>query len=255
MEFHEIAKEIIRNVALVGLDEAGTRIAGSAWPTIKKALSPAVRALEERYPALFLASARGTSEARQAAESAVDDLSRDAELKGLLAEGFESLSQGQRQILERLARQDEDLRAIRAELAVIRKGIDEGNEESGRLKAVSAVETVLQAVERGEISREIAPLLIGSVQIGEFLMEVLNDGRPHETYVREVIGVVTGTGPEARILPGSTEYRVRMSDTYEGPSGEELRDVVATHKKDGEWIEMTTVFQRERGSWKRVGLR
>ena len=50
-----LAKKIIREGAIIGLDEAGSRIAGpTAWRYVKKVMAPVVQELEKRYPKLLL---------------------------------------------------------------------------------------------------------------------------------------------------------------------------------------------------------
>jgi tetratricopeptide (TPR) repeat protein len=100
-----IAKEIIRNAAILGLDEAGNRIAGpTAWRFIKIGLAPVVEELERRFPNLL--------EVRDDAEKAAEAFTLDVELQAMLLDGLSRLEGGQEQILAAIARQDDTLQEI-----------------------------------------------------------------------------------------------------------------------------------------------
>jgi hypothetical protein len=47
-----VAKEIIRNAAELGIEEAGTRICGAAWAPLKKVLTPAFQRTGIPFPGL-----------------------------------------------------------------------------------------------------------------------------------------------------------------------------------------------------------
>ena len=104
-----VTKSIIRKAAEIGIDEAGTRICGSAWPYVKQMLSPVMDTLQKRYPKLFLV---GTADAKNAAEAAANDLSTDAGLQKMLSESFSKLEAGQNEILDVLSRNSETLKQI-----------------------------------------------------------------------------------------------------------------------------------------------
>lgn len=95
-----LAKQIIRRAAEVGLDEAGTRLAGSAWPAVKKILAPVVGELDRRFPALMLAD---KDAAAKAADQAVQALDQDRALQEMLGASFAQLTVGQQAILDQLA--------------------------------------------------------------------------------------------------------------------------------------------------------
>jgi tetratricopeptide (TPR) repeat protein len=104
-----LAKSILRQAAEIGIEEAGTRICGSMWPTVKKMLTPVMDALQKRYPKLLLA---GTDDAKSAAEAAANDLSNDASLQKMLSDSFSKLEEGQAEILDLLSRNSETLKQI-----------------------------------------------------------------------------------------------------------------------------------------------
>jgi len=49
-----VTKQVIRAAAKYGIEEAGTRIMGSAWAPFKAMLSPVFVELEKRYPKFLL---------------------------------------------------------------------------------------------------------------------------------------------------------------------------------------------------------
>jgi tetratricopeptide (TPR) repeat protein len=104
-----VAKDIVRSAAELGLDEAGTRICGSLWPSVKKIMQPVISELDRRYPTLMMAR---TQEATEAAVQAIAALDRDASLKELLDEGFKGIEQGQTDIRALLSRYDDKLHSI-----------------------------------------------------------------------------------------------------------------------------------------------
>ena len=101
-----VTKQVIRAAATLGIEEAGTRIMGSAWKPFKAMLSPVVAELERRNPKLFLLNVEpgGTpdAEARKVASQALQEIDRDPEIRRLIAIGFESLDKGQREITQRI---------------------------------------------------------------------------------------------------------------------------------------------------------
>ncbi|HVN00646.1 MAG TPA: hypothetical protein VMT68_10565, partial [Caulobacteraceae bacterium] len=106
-----LAKRIVRGAAEFGLDEAGARICGGAWPLVKKMMAPVVSELDRRFPALMLAD-KGAAAA--AADKAADALDEDPSLQRTLADGLASLREGQAEILALLARNDVQLSTIGA---------------------------------------------------------------------------------------------------------------------------------------------
>jgi tetratricopeptide (TPR) repeat protein len=99
-----VAKKIIRVGVRIGLDEAGTRIMGSAWVHFKNVLAPVVEELERQFPKMFLLE--------EEAEKAVKALSVDVKLQEMLSDGLSKLETGQDQILAAIARQEDTLQEI-----------------------------------------------------------------------------------------------------------------------------------------------
>jgi len=83
----------------LGLDEAGTRLLGpTAWKGFKQVLSPVVERLKQRFPALSF----GRPNDKGAADAGFDAaayLAQDAELQKLLVASYQSLAEGQSEIL------------------------------------------------------------------------------------------------------------------------------------------------------------
>jgi hypothetical protein len=144
--FLRLAKQIVRSAAEVGLDEAGTRLCGSAWPAIKNILAPVVGELDRRFPTLMLADDKPSD--AEAAAKAADALESDQALQGMLAENFERLGQQNAAILALLARNDEQLTAIGA-------AIDRGAAQSDRQS-----EAILQELHR--LSQQVATLQVSA---------------------------------------------------------------------------------------------
>ena len=129
-----IAQAVIRKGAEIGLDEAGTRIAGSAWPYIKKVMAPVVEELERRYPKLFLV---GDREASASAEKAANELSQDLQLQKIVDDGLASLKQGQEEILRLLSKYDGTLQDIGQR---VDRGFEEAERKNGDANALVLAE-------------------------------------------------------------------------------------------------------------------
>lgn len=96
-----VFKEVLKNAAQWGLDEAGTRILGnSAWKFCKTVLKPTLSAMEVRYPLLFDAKSAGSPGARTAALQAVNWIEQDKEVHATLDVQLRALREDQRRQLE-----------------------------------------------------------------------------------------------------------------------------------------------------------
>jgi tetratricopeptide (TPR) repeat protein len=101
-----LAKQILRQAAEFGIEEAGSRLCGgTAWGVVKKLVSPVFTELERRYPKLFLVP--------EEMKKAERDLSEDAALEGLLHKELAALRDGQREILTVLVQYDDKLKMYR----------------------------------------------------------------------------------------------------------------------------------------------
>jgi tetratricopeptide (TPR) repeat protein len=146
-----ITKKIIRGAAAVGLEEAGVRIAGpTLWRFIKVGIEPVFRELETRFPKLLLV---GETEAKEAAEGAVEALSDDEGLQLMLLEALSGLEDGQERILAMLAQQDDTLQGIGA-------SIDRGLKEAGE-QHEAASEKILTEIQALNLKLEGVRGLVG----------------------------------------------------------------------------------------------
>ena len=114
--FVSVAKQIIRAAAGLGLEEAGTRIMGSAWAPFKAMMTPVYSELEKRYPKFFLLDVpKGSTpsdDAKRAAELAVADLDKDPMLQKMLQDGFNNLADGQYEIKSQISKMELRLEAL-----------------------------------------------------------------------------------------------------------------------------------------------
>lgn len=148
--FLSLAKKIIRESAIIGLDEAGSRIAGpTAWRYVKKVMAPVVKELEKRYPKLLLV---GEEEARDAADLAVKALSTDVALQKMLSDSLSRLKEGQQEILAALARQNHTLQNIG-------NSLDEGFKKTRENQEV-ALDKILAELKKMELKFEDVRKLI-----------------------------------------------------------------------------------------------
>ena len=148
--FLTITKQVIRKGAEIGLDEAGTRICGSAWPYVKNVMSPVVDQLQKRYPKLFLID---DPESVAAGKKAAEEISEDPKLQQMLSDGLSKLQDGQQEILHLLARNDETLQTIG-------KAIDRGFEQAQRTTDESSTHILAELQEiRAEIHTTAAPAM------------------------------------------------------------------------------------------------
>lgn len=98
------AKAVIRAAVGIGIEEAGTRLMGSAWSPFKTVMKPVIRKLGHFLPDFLRLEELPGERARVVAEKAVERLSKDASLQEMLTRGFLDLSAGQEEILTRLSR-------------------------------------------------------------------------------------------------------------------------------------------------------
>lgn len=115
-QFISVTKQIIRAAAKLGVEEAGTRIMGSAWGPFKAILTPVFDELEKRYPNFFLLEVpKGItppSEAQLASEKAILALETDHQLQQMLQDGFNKLEHGQFEIKNQISKIELRLEAI-----------------------------------------------------------------------------------------------------------------------------------------------
>jgi hypothetical protein len=97
-----ITKTILLNTAKVGMEEAGTRLMGSAWPYLKAALEPLFQELTRRNPRFARLLGKPAQSEEALAREVVREISNDPSLQNLVIDGFANLKQGQRDILRQV---------------------------------------------------------------------------------------------------------------------------------------------------------
>ncbi len=124
-----VTKQVIRAAAKFGIEEAGTRIMGSAWAPFKAMLSPVFGELGRRYPKFFLLDVppgnTPTVDAQLAAKQAVSNIESDHVLQQLIVDGFNKLDQGQYEIKNQI-------RNLAVRLEAINISIDNLSETSDK---------------------------------------------------------------------------------------------------------------------------
>ena len=120
-----IAKTIIIESAAIGVNEAGTRIMGSAWPYFKTALKPLFSELKTRIPGFSKLENNSAKNYSSIAKQAVDEINRDRTLHRKIIDGFANLKNGQREILGQLGAIEDVLSKIDGNLNSIHKNTGE----------------------------------------------------------------------------------------------------------------------------------
>lgn len=119
----EITKKIIYNTAKLGLESAGALVCGPVWPVVKKIFSPVINTLASKFPDLLL---KDKKKAAEAAEKAVEALSRDKALQMMIQDGFLKLEDNQEMILRILARNEDTLIDIQG---IVIQGFDRADQK------------------------------------------------------------------------------------------------------------------------------
>ncbi|MEJ2652638.1 MAG: hypothetical protein P8173_12810 [Gammaproteobacteria bacterium] len=97
-----ITKTIILKSAELGLNEAGSRLLGSAWPYFKTALDPLFQELKKRFPSFSTIESGATTSNSNLQKRIVNEISKDPALESLILDGFANLKKGQREIINQL---------------------------------------------------------------------------------------------------------------------------------------------------------
>lgn len=234
-----VAKNVIREAAKIGLDEAGARILGpTAWKPFKQILMPVVEELERRYPALFL---KGTSQAKAAAEHAIVALDHDVKLQRQLTEGFRKLEEGQAAIVAELNRINDVLRANGMAINEMKVLLETTLRRVEDLRSQAASRQPMEADRRAGESP--ARRLANSVtQLGIFINQIVRQGQPDTAYSRILDSLlpVAKDIPESEIesqpwLFGPTEYVVTVSQPFNSEGGLYCRRAGIEYFSEGHW--------------------
>ena len=125
----EIAKCVVINAAEIGVEDAGSRLMGSAWPYLKSALKPLFGELEHRYPRFAELIAKPGPDADKLTNQITNDISKDPKLKEAILFGFANIACGQNDILVRIRAIEETLSEqesdLKNSLSLIDKKVDE----------------------------------------------------------------------------------------------------------------------------------
>ncbi|MGD0694448.1 MAG: tetratricopeptide repeat protein [Terriglobia bacterium] len=98
--FYGLLKEVIREAAKWGLEEAGVRVLGpTGWRLCKAVINPGLPMLRNNFPQLFGPLYRGTPAAEVAATRAVRWVDTDAAFRDAVLQQLNTLGEGQRQQL------------------------------------------------------------------------------------------------------------------------------------------------------------
>ncbi|MFC1569794.1 toll/interleukin-1 receptor domain-containing protein [bacterium] len=104
-------------------------------------------------------------------------------------------------------------------------------------------------LEEAGASPAVAGLIALSVAIGNFMMEVLETGKPNKTYLRRIRGIIKGKDDNARLVPELTEYTASAGREYIDDRGRTSREVTLTFRSDGEWMTQSNIFYLHHGKW------
>jgi tetratricopeptide (TPR) repeat protein len=239
-----VTKRIIRQAAIVGIEEAGTRIMGSAWPVFKKVLTPVFEELQNRFPKFFLLEKQPGEQARLVAEEAITSLSADPSLQKKLTDGFLKLESGQEQILEELGRLEDILVVLGDTFKDFEKESERRfNKIMQAIRETRELELSLEVADYSEwiehtlspnISPEVKAGVKFYVEVGSFMIAVVRAGESEKTYRRVIEGI---------------EYRVTPSVRYVDSQGRTNRDLRVSRPEHGSWITTTNTFYRINGYW------
>ena len=151
----QLAKNVLTNLAEMGLDEAGRFICGARWPFFKKVLGPVLSELSKHFPDLFLDA--------EIADKAVDEFKSSPELQQLLENEYQThfinLEEGQKEVLAVLLQQGETLSSIKEISETSYKKMNEIG-----LDVKDALALLREEHEESAISSDDIPLEVDALQ-------------------------------------------------------------------------------------------
>ncbi len=99
-EFGNLLISVLKDAAMWGLEEAGTRILGyTGWKLCKSAFRPVLEKLRISFPELFNNDFLDTQQARMAANQAIELVNTDPSVKRQISEGINQLTENQRDMM------------------------------------------------------------------------------------------------------------------------------------------------------------
>lgn len=251
--------DVLIEAVKFGLEEAGVRILGpTAWNGFKRIMSPIVKKLQQRFPALSF-SMLDNKDSIEAAEEAVKYLQSSAELQNLLLTNFFHLEKGQEEILssmkrlERVAKKTSQdvgyiLEISQEILAEIKKEDSEVQtyELSTWVDVSDIVEQQLiiartQARRRGEeLHMPVVGFVFYTMGIEMFRRRVLEDGIANKLYKSKIMGAIITS---------------RVSGTYTNDQGMLHRKITTDVPQWGLSEKHTvtySIYRRKEGAWEPV---
>ena len=255
----DTAGDVIIEAAKFGLEEAGTRILGpTAWNGFKRIMSPIVKKLQQRFPALSFNKPDDEASIDEARE-AVKYLQSSTELKNLLLGNFERREEGQEEIissvkrLERMAQKtSKDVGSI---LQISQEILGEIKKENPEVQTyelpiwVDVSDIVeqqliiarIRARRRGEeLNMPVVGLVFRALGIGMFMQRVLEEGRSHKLYKSNILDAV---------------ITMRVTGKYTNDVGNLCRKITVDIPEWGKpehHIVSYSIFCRHEGTWKDV---
>jgi len=240
-----VTKRIVYGIASIGLEKAGSGIMGSAWPYFKAGMGPVIDRLRDDYPDLF-SSKKGSARAQAAAENAVYALETDERLRSLLVASFESLQEGQDEIIAQLAAisgqlESIDTRTMRLEeqggeiLRLLKKpSREEYGAGSSRRRSVPAQPRALPALNiRKCIERNLFLLSSAELSSQELLEQCFISGTIKDEDFRKAHRKMHYVEEEDNDTTLSQKTRLDMKTAYDiadyGYDLFEAQDYSATH--------------------------
>lgn len=255
----DTAGDVVIEAVNFGLEEAGARILGpTAWNGFKRIMSPIVKKLQQRFPALSF-SKPDDKDSAEAAQEAVKYLQSSAKLQNLLHQNFVRLEEGQEEILSGIKRLERvvqktsqnvnDLLQISQEMRdeIKKKGSEVQTCELPTWVDVSdIVEQQLiiarvQARRHGEeLDMSVVSVVFWVLGVEMFVQRVLEEGRPHKLYKSKIMGAVVTT----RVTGKYTDDQGRLCRkvTSHGP----LLGQPERHRAG------SSIYCRQEGTWKLV---
>lgn len=215
----DTAREVAIEAVKFGLDEAGTRLLGpTAWNGFKRVISPVMKRLQKRFPALAFGNPDNEA-AKTAAHEAALYLRTNSDMRMLLLDNFDKLGEGQEEILGGINRLE---RSVARTSQNVENLVDTSQEilsEIKTLKPEIAPSTLPTYVDMSDFTEEVylfarvktrregkeldmpsftTCLMIFAIE--HFKQRVLEDGLPFKTYK-------TSFGPHTVSMTARGEYK------------------------------------------------
>ena len=111
-----------------------------------------------------------------------------------------------------------------------------GGTEGATLTPQDPLDVVDSTLAQSDMSPEVKKLLRDAVELGDFQMDVIREGKYGESYSKTVSGI---------------QYRFTPSDVYIDGMNRECRDVQTSKFINGAWLDLGKAhYYKEHGEWK-----